>query len=653
VITFKYIVTAALPYVNNVPHLGHLISTLLPADVYSRFLKIKGEKCVYICGTDEYGTTTEVAALKEGISPKELTDRYFKIHKEGFEKLDCRPDIFSRTSHPDHTKLVQNFYNKVKKNDYIYKKEIEQLYCEHCKRFLPDRFVEGTCPHCNYEKAKGDQCESCGRVLNPADLINPGCITCGNKPFVKKSEHVFFALSKLGGRLSRWIEKQDHWFANARNFALSWLREIQDRDISRDIKWGVPVPDAKGQVFYSWFDAPLGYVTFTNQIGKGKWWHDKDTRLIHFIGKDNIPFHTVFFPGMLIAAEDYVLPWQVASYEFLNWEEGKKFSKSLGIGLTVPEANKLYPADYWRYYLLSILTEKKDSNFSWDEFQSRINSDLNDTVGNFVHRTLTFTQNFFEGKIPKPAKYSKADEKALKSIDRTYEKVTKHLENIELKAALNEVVNLARIGNQYMQKEEPWKNKDRRATVLYVCLNISHALSILLEPFLPSSASRIKKFLNTKGKWKDTKSRLKIGTKLGKFEPLFKKIESKEIERYKKKYGGKSGHAKPVKKMVSFKDFGKIDLRVGKVLKAEKIKGADRLLKLEVDTGEKRTIVSGVAKWYSPKDLVGKEVVVVVNLEAKKLKGIESQGMLLAAKEGEKLSIVTLDKKLAPGTEVL
>jgi len=653
VIDFKYLVTAALPYVNNVPHLGHLLSTLLPADIYSRFLKLRGEECIYVCGTDEYGTTTEVAAIKEGVTPKQLTDKYFKIHKEGFAKLDCKPDIFSRTSDPEHTKLVQEFYEQVKKNGYIYKKEIEQLYCEHDKRFLPDRFVEGTCPNCNYERARGDQCENCGKVLEPTQLVNPRCITCGKTPYAKKSEHVFFSLSKLEEKLYSWIEKQDHWFANSKNFALSWIKEgLEDRDISRDIKWGVPIPDVPNQVFYSWFDAPLGYVTFTNQLKKKSWWHSKDTRLVHFIGKDNIPFHTVFFPGMLIAAGDYILPWQVASYEFLNWEGGSKFSKSLGIGLTVPEANKLYPADFWRYYLISILTEKKDANFSWDDFQGKINNDLNDTIGNLVHRTLTFTARFFDSKVPKPGKYTKDDERVLKAIDETYDKVTKHLENIELKTALNEVVNLARTGNQYVQKEEPWKNEARRPTIIYVSLNISHALSILLEPFIPSSAAKIRTFLNENKKveWKQAKERIKA-TKIGKFVPLFKKIDAKEIQKYKTEYGGKPGH-KPVKKMVSYDEFSKMDLRVGKILHAEKIAGADKLLKLEVDTGEKRTIVSGIAEWYAPKDLIGKEVIVIVNLEPRKLKGIESQGMLLAAQEGGKLSLITLDKKLPPGSEV-
>ncbi len=555
--SFRYIVTAALPYVNNVPHLGHLISTLLPADVYSRFLKLQGNEVVYICGTDEYGTTTEIAALKQGITPKELTDKYYAIDREAFDRMDCKPDIFSRTSDPAHTRLVQSFYESVKKNGYSYKKNIEQLYCDRDQRFLPDRFVEGTCPHCGFEQAKGDQCESCGKVLRPTELIKPRCTICGTTPHVRKEEHVFFALSKLQDKLYKFVGAQTHWFPSSRNFALSWIKEgLEDIDIQRDIKWGVPIPEAGSTgVFYSWFDAPLGYVTFTEQLGKGSWWHDSKTRLVHFIGKDNIAFHTMFFPGMLIAAGDnYVLPWMVASYEFLNWEGGEKFSKSRGVGLTVPDANQLYPADYWRYYLLSILTEKKDANFSWEDFQAKINTELNDTLGNFLQRTLVFTQNSFGGKVPTPGELTAADKSALLAIDTAFEKVSKHLGDIELKSALEEVMGLARTGNQYLQAEAPWKNKERSNTIIYVSLNVASALSVLLAPFLPSTSEKMRGYLGAKPvrDWEDAKERVKAGRAIGKPEPLFKKIEAKEIAEYRKKYAGvpeaKAEKKKPEKK---------------------------------------------------------------------------------------------------------
>ncbi len=518
----------------------------MPGDVYSRFLKLKGEECVYVCGTDEYGTTIEIEALKMNITPQKLTDANFLVTKSGFGRLDCKPDIFSRTSDPAHTRLVQKFYEQVKGNGYIYTKNIEQLYCDKDQRFLADRFVEGTCPNCDYERAKGDQCENCGKILTPTDLKNPHCVICGETPHLKKSEHVFFALSKLQDQLQTFVQKQVHWFPNARNFALSWLNEgLVDIDIQRDIKWGVPIPDSDGKVFYSWFDAPLGYITFTNQLGKGKWWHEDDVKLVHFIGKDNIAFHTLFFPGMLMAAGGYILPWQVASYEFLNWVAGEKFSKSRGIGLTVPQAVDLYPADYWRYYLLTILTEKRDTNFSWDEFDTKINGDLNGVLGNFVHRTLTFTERFFQGKAPEPKEYSESDKKALEAIDDAFEKVTVHFENIELKSGLGEIINLARIGNQYMQSEEPWKNEDTRANTIYVVLNIVHALSILLEPVIPSSAAKIRKQLNETEKpdWKDITKRIAPRHEIGKVEPIFKKIEPKEISALKEKYGSNFSQA--------------------------------------------------------------------------------------------------------------
>ncbi len=538
VVIFKYLVTAALPYINNVPHLGHLISTLLPADVYSRYLKMSGHECIYVCGSDEYGTTTEIEAFKEHITAKELTDRNYKISNEGFRHMGCRPDIFSRTSNPAHTRIVQGIYEKVKSNGYTYEREIEQLYCEKDRRFLADRFVEGKCPYCGYDRAKGDQCENCGKVLEPHELINPKCTICGTVPVRKKSSHVFFALSKLTNQLKGFVEKQD-WFPSPKNFALSWIREgLEDIDIQRDIEWGIPIPGKEGGVLYSWFDAPIGYITFSEELGKEQWWHDSDTRLVHFIGKDNIAFHTMFFPGVLIAANGYILPWKVAAYEFLNWEEGEKFSKSRGIGLTVPQAAELYPADYWRYYLLTILTEHKDTNFSWDDFQGKVNVDLNDTIGNFVHRTLTFADRFYGGKVPEPGQLTDQDKAALATIKTTADATAADIEAISLKDALNKVVNLARLGNQYVQGEAPWANEERRPTVIFVALNMVHALCVLLSPFIPESAARIRQMINynTNLTWVDATVEPKPGTQLGKPVPLFSKIEDSEIEVYKKRF---------------------------------------------------------------------------------------------------------------------
>ncbi len=538
-ISFKYLVTAALPYVNNEPHLGNFIGSLLPADVYARYLKMSGHECIYVCGSDEYGTTTEMKASAEHITPKELTDRNYKIVNEGYRHMGCRPDIFSRTSNPAHTRIVQGIYERVRDNGYTYEKEIEQLYCETDRRFLADRFVEGTCPHCGYARAKGDQCESCGKVLEPTELVGPKCTLCGNAPVRRRSSHVFFALSKLTPELYVFVEKQD-WFASAKNFALSWIKEgLEDIDIQRDIKWGVPIPEKESGVLYSWFDAPIGYITFSEELGKEQWWHDRDTRLVHFIGKDNIAFHTMFFPGILMAAGGYILPWKVASYEFLNWEEGEKFSKSRGIGLTVPQAAELYPADYWRYYLLTILTEKKDTNFSWDDFQGKVNVDLNDTIGNFVHRTLMFADRFYEGKVPEPGSMTRQDEAALEAIKATADAVASSIESISLRDALVQAVDLARLGNQYIQGEAPWANEERKPAVVYVALNMVQALSIILAPFIPESAAKVRHMLNSGAVpvWTAATEGIKHGQQLGKPVPLFSKITDAEIEEHKRRYG--------------------------------------------------------------------------------------------------------------------
>ena len=415
-IDFKYLVTSALPYVNNELHLGHLISSLLPADVYSRFLKLRGDECIYVCGTDEYGTAIAVEAEKQKMKPLELANKYHEIQKKITEDFNLKLDIFSRTSAPEHTTTTQGVYELIKSNDYIYNKKVKQLYCENCKRFLPDRYVKGECPHCGYGEARGDQCEKCGKLLEPIELIKPKCVACRKKPVEKENEHVFFRLSKLSEKLASWVDGNKHWPPNARNFALSWAKAgLEDRDISREMEWGVPIPDFPGNVFYVWFDAPIGYITFSKQIGKEKWWSDSDTRIVHFMGKDNIAFHTIFFPGMLMAAGGFTLPYHVASYEFLDYQ-GKKFSKSKGVGIFCGDAISLYPADYWRYYLIASLTEHRDADFTWEDFQNRINNDLNDVLGNFIHRTLTFTDSKFEGVVPKPGKMDELDKKFEESI---------------------------------------------------------------------------------------------------------------------------------------------------------------------------------------------------------------------------------------------
>lgn len=662
-------------------HLGHLVACLLRPDIYGRFLRLKNEDVIVVCGSDEYGTPSLVAAEKEGITPQKLCDKYHKLQKDSIEKLNLKFDIYSRTTTPEHIKVVQDFYYKLKQNNYVYRKEIEQLYCEKCNRALPDRYVKGICPYCKSDKAKGDQCESCGKVLEPTQLEEPKCLTCNEKPVLKKREHVFFELSKLNEPLLKWVEEQKQWPDNARNFALNWLKEgLQDKDISRDINWGVPIPDAEGLVFYVWFDAPIGYITFTKQLGKENWFKDKNTKIVHFIGKDNIAFHTISFPGMLYANGEYQLPSQVSSCEFLNYEGGK-FSKSEGRGVFLADAVSLYPADYWRYYVTTVIPDNKDSSFEWKEFENTINSDLNDTIGNFIHRTLTFSRNFFNGIIEKP-QLTSADNDVLLRINETAEKAEKLMYEIKLKNALQEIVNLARLGNEFISKEEPWKNEKRRKNVIYVSLQIAKALSVLLEPFIPETSDKIKEYLGLdKINWNGAKTLEDKFIISQSFIPLFKKIDSKETEINMKKFG----FVKPKKenkkiekkktekkneelknkqvekqkieiegiKIINYDDFSKLELKVAEVKKVEKVEGADKLLKLSINLGnEERTIVAGMAPYYKPEEITGKKIIVVANLESRKMKGIESQGMLLAAEKDGIVSLLTVDRDISAGASI-
>ncbi len=651
----KYIITSALPYVNYELHLGHFAGCLLPADVYSRFLKQQGKKCIYVCGTDEYGTPSTIAAEKEGIPIEELVRKNHDKQRKAVEGFNLDLDVFSGTSlaGKEHVKVVQEMYNRIKANNYIYKKEVEQFYCPKCDRFLPDRYVLGTCPHCE-GNARGDQCEDCNRVLEVTEIKNPRCAVCGTSPEVKKEEHAFFELSKLENELKEWIEKNTHWPANARNTALSWIKQgLEDKDITRNLKWGVPVPDLPGQVFYVWFDAPIGYITFTKQIGKESWWHDSNTRIVHFLGKDNIPFHTLFFPAMLIADGTYTLPYQIASQEYLNYAKGK-FSKSARRGLFALDALEVLPADYWRYYIISVLPTSHDTEFTWEDFQQKVNSELNDTLGNFIHRTLTFTKKFLDNKIPGKENLNQEDERVLDEVNKTIKEAEKLLLNIKLKEGLEKVMEIARIGNRYLTKEEPWRNKERMAPVVYTCLRIARALGVVLEPFLPETARLIRNWIGVNnGSWDTALQDIPSGQQVGEFRPLFNKIDDKKLEEIKKHFGVEE-EMEEQKEAVEYSDFVKLDLVTAVVKKAEKVEGADKLLKLELDTGkENRTVVAGLAPYYQPEEMIGKQVIYLKNLKPRKLRGIESQGMILAA-EGEQgnVALLTVDKKMEPGAKV-
>lgn len=539
----KWIINSAWPYVNSVPHLGTFIH-LLSADVYTRYLRLKGEEVIAVTGSDEHGTPIEVEAIKEGVPPKQLTDGIHKQICELLEAYNIRLDNYTRTENPVHIKYTQDLYRKVYENGYVFTQDVTLPYCENDQRFLPDRFVEGTCPHCGYEQARGDQCDSCGRVLDPLELIHPRCVFCGATPTVKTSKHWFFDLPKFRDKLLSLVEGNKQLPENARNFSLRWLEEgLKPRALTRDNKWGIPAPfpGAEGKTIYVWLEAVLGYVSasieWAEKSGKpDAWkyfWFDKQTRNVHFIGKDNIPFHVIIFPSLLLAThENYVLPWQVSSTEFILFE-GQKFSKSKKIGVWIDEALKVAPAEYWRYILIAIRPEARDANFTWREFETRINSELNDVLGNFVHRTLTFVNNQFNSHVPEPHELDSEDQALRNQIESSPTKIGSFLDQFQLRTALAEVIELARAGNQYLSEREPWHliktDQNKTATTLYLATQLVKSLGILISPFLPETAQRIREQLNVTSDqtwWDAGKLDLKAGHTIGKAKPLFHKVST-------------------------------------------------------------------------------------------------------------------------------
>jgi len=540
----KWLVCCAWPYVNTVPHLGTFIH-LLSADVFSRYLRLRGEEVVSVTGSDEHGTPIEVEAIKKGIPPKKLTDVYHNAICDLLKKYGIEFSNYTRTESPVHKGFVQSFFRKVYDNGFIFTMEVKLPYCGKCERFLPDRFVEGVCPHCGAEGARGDQCDSCGRVLDPVELKDGRCVFCGAPPSIKSQKHWFFDLPRFADQLKAYLESSPQLPDNTRNFCLRWIEEgLKPRALTRDNRWGIPspFPSSEGKTIYVWLEALLGYVSATvewaERIGKPNlwknFWFDSNTKNIHFIGKDNIPFHGIIFPALLMASkEGYIMPWQISSTEFILFD-GQKFSKSRRIGVWMDEALKLAEPDYWRFILISIRPEVKDASFSWKEFDSRINSDLNDVVGNFIHRTLTFIQTHFGGEVPKPSGFDEEDEKLIQEIEGSPKLVGSLLEQMKLRDALMAVVNLARFGNQYLSIKEPWhrvKDKpEETATCLYLSVQLVHSLSILLEPFMPFTASKLRRQLNLAEEaeqlsWENAgKLLINPDHKIGKPEPVFHKF---------------------------------------------------------------------------------------------------------------------------------
>jgi methionyl-tRNA synthetase len=562
----KVLITSAWPYINVTPHLGNLVGSILSADVSARYYRLRGDDVMMVSGSDTHGTPIEVEAIKQGITPKELTDRNHAIVAELFHKWNASFDNYTSTESPMHKEFVQTILLKIQKNGYIFSQETQMLYCEHDHRFLPDRFVEGKCPYCGCEKARGDQCDACGKLLEPTLLVEPSCVICKSKPTVKTTRHWYIELSKLADQLTQYIMDNQHLPANVKNFSLNWIKEgLKPRAVTRDIDWGIPAPfkGAEGKTVYVWVDAVLGYVSATMEqcVRLGvpeKWrefWFNKQAKTIYFVGKDNIPFHTIILPALLLASgEDFNLPWNVSATEFLQFK-GEKASKSRRIGIWIDEALEIFPVDYWRFFLIATRPESKDTNFSWEAFKDKVNADLNDTFGNFIHRTLSFINTKFDGKIPEPKRLEADDKAILNVIKEKVETIAKELEDSKLQSAANTLIGISRVGNQYLNIKEPWNlmktDKETAATVFYVAAQAVKAITVTSAPFIPQTAELLWKTLNLQGSvhtcnWKEALIPLVAGHKIGKPKPLFQKIGADEtkldeiLEKIREKYAKKS-----------------------------------------------------------------------------------------------------------------
>ena len=676
----RYTVTSALPYANGPIHIGHLAGVYIPADIYVRYLRSKGEDVIFIGGSDEHGVPITITARKQGVSPQEIVDKYHKIIKDSFKDFGISFDVYSRTSAKIHHETASDiFTNLYDKGEFI-EKNSSQYYDEENKQFLADRYITGTCPHCGYEKAYGDQCENCGTSLNATDLINPKSALSGNVPVLKETRHWFLPLDKYEPWLREWIVEghKNDWKPNVYGQCKSWIDlGLQPRAVTRDLDWGVKVPieSAKGKVLYVWFDAPIGYISATKEWAeeKGKdweiYWKDDESKLVHFIGKDNIVFHCIIFPSILKKEGSYILPENVPANEFLNLENDK-ISTSRNWAVWLHEYLNDFPdkQDVLRYVLCSNAPETKDNDFTWKDFQAKNNNELLAIFGNFVNRTLVLTQKYFDGKVPQLTDLYDLDKSVIKEIKTFPEKIGKSLENYRFREALAEMMNLARLGNKYLTESEPWKiiktDEERVKTILNISLQICANLSILSEPFLPFTAKKLTQMLNIEAfKWCEAGRTdfFAVNHQLNKPEFLFEKIEDKEIEKQvqklldtKKANEVENKVITPFGENIEFDDFSKIDIRTGTILEAEKVAKTKKLLKLLVDTGlDKRIIVSGIAEFYKPEEIIGQKVSVLVNLEPKKLRGIESQGMILMAEDSDgSLCFVSPTKDFSNGSEI-
>lgn len=676
----RYLVTAALPYANGPLHIGHIAGAYLPADIYVRYLRLKGRDVAFICGSDEHGVPITLRARKEGISPQEIVDKYHAINKKGFEDLGIEFDIYHRTSAPLHHKTASDFFRKLYEEGEFIEKEEEQFFDEQENQFLADRYIVGTCPSCGYDQAYGDQCEQCGTSLSPKELIDPVSALSGNKPQLRKTKHWYLPLDRYQEEwLEEWIDShQNDWKANVYGQCKSWLNQkLHPRAVTRDLEWGVPVPveDTDSKVLYVWFDAPIGYISATRawaeEKGKDweKYWKDEDTSLIHFIGKDNIVFHCLIFPSMLKAHGEYILPDNVPANEFLNLE-GDKLSTSRNWAVWVNEFVEQFPdkIDVLRYTLAANFPEQKDNDFTWKDFQNRNNNELVAVMGNFVNRALVLTKKYFNRQVPEVKELTDYDRETLERARAIKNDLEDRIEHYKFREAVKIAMDMGRLGNKYLADTEPWslyeKDPGRVATVLNLSLQLAASISIVIEPFLPFTAEKLRKFLNiSKLDWDlaGQSNILEAGHEVNKPKYLFQKIEDQVVEQQveklkeaRRKKEQQERGVEPARENISFDDFTRLDIRVGEILEAEKVPKTRKLMKLKVDTGlDTRTVVAGIAGQFSPEEVRGRQVSIAVNLDPRKIKGIESQGMILMAEDAEgRLTFLSPGKKTQRGAVV-
>ena len=671
----RTLITSALPYANGPVHIGHLAGVYVPADIYARYLRLRGEEVAFIGGSDEHGVPITLKAKKEGVMPQDIVDKYHGMIKDSFEKFGISFDVYSRTSSAVHHETASEFFKTLYDKGAFIEQTSEQFYDEEAHQFLADRYITGTCPKCNYEKAYGDQCESCGSTLNATDLIDPKSVLSGNKPVMKETKHWFLPLDQYEPWLREWIlEGHKEWKPNVYGQCKSWIDGgLNPRAVTRDLDWGVPVPieGADGKVLYVWFDAPIGYISATKEWTPEwtKWWKDPETRMVHFIGKDNIVFHCIIFPVMLKAEGSYILPENVPANEFLNLE-GDKISTSRNWAVWLHEYLADFPGkeDVLKYVLCANAPETKDNDFTWKDFQTRNNSELVAILGNFVNRTLVLTEKYYDGVVPQYGELTSYDQDTLREITSLKTEIEKSLETFHFREALKTAMEMARLGNKYLADMEPWKvvksDPDRVKTILHVALQITANLTIVFEPFLAFTMEKLRGFMNLKKfVWQDLgrTNLVEAGHKINTPELLFEKIEDEAIQAQvdkllstKKANEMERIEVNPAKENIEYEDFAKMDIRIGTIIAAEKVAKTKKLLKLTINTGiDQRTVVSGIAEFFDPEKIIGQQVSILVNLAPKNLKGIESQGMILMAENLDgSLVFVTPETKIKEGSEV-